>query len=98
LNNNGFKVAVFDPFFKEELVEKYLIENKLERQNFEVLKNLELDTINEFNCLCIVQHHTKVESKLEDIYNAGIMPLIYDCQNKISKKPNSKTILKTLGR
>jgi len=98
LKNNGFKVAAFDPFFKEELIEKYLIENKLEKQNFEVLNNLETDTIKKFSCLCIVQHHTQTKSKLEEIYNNGIMQLIYDCQNKISKKPDSKTILKALGR
>ena len=97
LKNNGFKVATFDPFFKEELIEKYLIENKLERQNFEVLDNLENNTIKNFSCLCIVQHHTKTQSKLQEIYNDNIMPVIYDCQNKISKIPDSKTFLKTLG-
>jgi len=98
LKNNGFKVAAFDPFFKEELIEKYLIENKLEKQNFEVLNNLETNIIKKFSCLCIVQYHTKIQSKLEEIYNDNIMAVIYDCQNKISKKPNSKTFLKALGR
>jgi len=97
LQNNGFNVAVFDPFFKEELIDKYLIENKLEQQNFEVLNNLENDTIKKFSCLCIVQHHTKTKSKLEEIYHNDAISLIYDCQNKITKKPNSKTLLKALG-
>jgi len=97
LQNNGFKVAVFDPFFKEELIDKYLIENKLKQQNFEVLNNLENDALKKFSCLCIVQHHTKIKSKLEEIYHNDAISLIYDCQNKITKKPNSKTLLKALG-
>jgi len=97
LQNNGFKIATFDPFFKEELIDKYLIENKLEQQNFEVLNNLENDTIKKFSCLCIVQHHTKTKSKLEEIYQNNSISMIYDCQNKITKKPNSKTLLKALG-
>ena len=97
LKNNGFNVAVFDPFFKEELIDKYLIENKFEKQNFVVLDNLENNTIKKFSCLCIVQHHTKTKSKLEEIYQNDGISMIYDCQNKIAKKPNSKTLLKTLG-
>lgn len=97
LKNNGFNVAVFDPFFKEELIDKYLIENKFEKQNFVVLDNLENNTLKKFSCLCIVQHHTKTKSKLEEIYQNDGISVIYDCQNKIAKKPNSKTLLKTLG-
>jgi len=97
LQNNGFNVAVFDPFFKEELMKKYLIENKFEKQNFDVLNNLENDTIKKFSCLCIVQHHTKMKSTLEQIYHNDIIPVIYDCQNNIEMKPNSKTVLKSLG-
>jgi len=97
LQNNGFKIATFDPFFKEELIDKYLIENKLKQQNFEVLNNLENDALKKFSCLCIVQHHTKIKSKLEEIYHNDAISLIYDCQNKITKKPNSKTLLKALG-
>lgn len=98
LKNNGFQVAAYDPFFKEELIEKYLIENKLEKQNFEVLFNLENDIIKKFSCLCIVQHHSQIQSKLKEIYNENIVAVIYDCQNMISKQPNSKTFLKALGR
>lgn len=96
LKNNGFNVAVFDPFFKEELIDKYLIENKFEKQNFEVLNNLENDTLKKFSCLCIVQHHTKTESKLEQIYQNGRIPLIYDCQNRL-KKTKSKSFFMSLG-
>ena len=97
LQNNGFKIATFDPFFKDELIDKYLIENKFKQQNFEVLNNLENDAIKKFSCLCIVQHHTKTKSKLEEIYQNNAISVIYDCQNKIAKKPNSKTLLKALG-
>ncbi len=96
LQNNGFKIATFDPFFKEELIDKYLIENKLEQQNFKVLNNLENDTLKKFSCLCIVQHHTKTKSKLEQIYQNGRIPLIYDCQNRL-KKTKSKSFFMSLG-
>jgi UDP-N-acetyl-D-mannosaminuronate dehydrogenase len=97
LKNKGFDIATYDPFFKNELVEKYLIENKLEKQNFVVLDNLENNTIKKFSCLCIVQHHTKIKSVLEQIYHNDAISVIYDCQNNIEKKPNSKTVLKSLG-
>lgn len=96
LKNNGFEVAIFDPFFKEELIEKYLIENKFVKQNFQVLDNLDNNTIKKFSCLCIVQHHTKTQLTLEKIYQNGIIPLIYDCQNKL-KNVESKSTLKSLG-
>lgn len=97
LKNNGFEVAVFDPFFKKELIDKYLFENKLEKQDFEVLENLDDDTISKFSCMCIVQHHTKTKFRLEQIYEHGTIPFIYDCQNKLEHSNESKSILKTLG-
>ena len=97
LKNKGFDVATHDPFFKKELIEKYLIENKLEEQNFEILNTLDDDIIKKFSCLCIVQHHNKTKLKLEQIYKNGKCPLIYDCQNRL-KKTKSKSFLKSLGR
>ena len=32
-----------------------------------------------------------------EIYNESKVPLIYDCQNKIKKDPESKTVLDCLG-
>ena len=96
LKNNGFNVATYDPFFKKELIEKYLTENKLEKQDFEVLDNLDDNILEKFSCLCIVQHHEKTKFKLEQIYQNGKIPLIYDCQNRF-KKLKSKSVLKSLG-
>jgi len=97
LKNQGFKVATHDPFFKKELIEKYLIENKFGEQNFEILDTLEDDIIKKFSCLCIVQHHNKTKLKLEQIYQNGKIPMIYDCQNRLEKAAKSKSILTSLG-
>jgi len=97
LIQRNFKVSVYDPFFKNELLEKYLKENNLNKIKFEVLENLDDESIKKFNCLCIVQHHTKIKDRLNKIYENSIIPFIYDCQNKIENKSSSKTILKSLG-
>ncbi len=97
LIQRNFKVSVYDPFFKNELLEKYLKENNLNNIKFEVLENLDDESIKNFNCLCVVQHHTKIEDRLNEIYENSLIPFIYDCQNKITKKSTSKTILKSLG-
>jgi len=34
---------------------------------------------------------------LEQIYQNGKIPLIYDCQNRLEKSTISKSILKSLG-
>ena len=98
LKNKGFKVATHDPFFKKELIEKYLIENKLGEQNFEILENLEDNALKKFSCLCIVQHHNKTKLRLEQIYHHEQIPMIYDCQNRLEKIAKSKSILMSLGR
>jgi len=97
LKNQGFKVATHDPFFKKELIEKYLIENKLGEQNFEILENLEDNTLKKFSCLCIVQHHNKIKLRLEQIYQNGKISVVFDCQNKLQKTAKSKSILTSLG-
>ena len=97
LIQRNFKVSVYDPFFKNELLEKYLEENNLNNIKFEILKNLDNESIKNFNCLCVVQHHTKIEDRLNEIYENSLIPFIYDCQNKIAKKSTSKTMLKSLG-
>ena len=97
LIQRNFKVSAYDPYFKEELIEKYLKENNLQDIKFDVLKNLDDEVIKKFSCLCIVQHHTKIESRLQEIYKNSLIPLIYDCQNKLEKDNSSKTILKHFG-
>ena len=80
-----------------EHIIKYLIENKLGEQNFEILENLEDNNIKKFSCLCVVQHHNKTKLKLEQIYRHGQIPMIYDCQNRLEKIAKSKSILTSLG-
>jgi len=92
-----FTVAVYDPFFKEEFVGKYLSENNCEGIKLSVLKNLDDSSISKFSCLCIVQYHTKTQPRLNEIYKNSKIPFIYDCQNKLEKINNSKTILKSFG-
>jgi len=97
LIKRNFKVAVYDPYFKDELLEKYLMENNLGKLEFEILKTLSDESIKKFHCLCIVQHHTQIKLRLEEIYKNSLIPLIYDCQNKIVRNTSSKTLLKFFG-
>ena len=92
-----FAISAYDPYYKDELTKKYLIENHLGRLDFEIKSNLDYELIKEYDCICIVQHHAKTRQLLEQIYKKGLVPLVYDCQNKISYDPKSKTILKGLG-
>jgi len=93
-----FSVSVFDPYFKKELLGKYLQENHLENNNFEILDNLDDSTIRPFNGICVVQHHSKTKMRLKQIYKNSSIKIIYDCQNKLLFNHNSKSILKSLGR
>ncbi len=97
LKKKEFKVFGYDPYFKNESVNKYLIENNLNELNFEKIENLNDENLRNISCLCIVQHHDIVRERILEIYEQGKIPLIYDCQHKISKKFNSKSILEFLG-
>jgi UDP-N-acetyl-D-glucosamine dehydrogenase len=89
-----FDVYAYDPFFKKELLEKYLIENKITNKNFEILPNLSDDHLNGKSCLCLVQHHSKTKFRINEIISNSKMPLIYDCQNKL---PLSKSKTKIIS-
>jgi len=102
----GFKIAhnlatrniatsAFDPYYDGNMEKKYLIENGLEKLNFKIISSLE--SIKNFGCICIVQHHTKIKNHLDEIYTKSQVPFIYDCQNQISFNPKSSTILRGLG-
>ena len=96
LKKKGMKVMGYDPYYKEVLKEKYTIENHLNNP-INTISDLDDDSINDFDCLCIVQHHTKIRSDIEKIYSNSKFSFIYDCQNKLDFNPESKTILKKLG-
>ena len=97
LKKKNFKVFGYDPYFSNESIEKYLIENNLNELNFKKIENLNDINLKGISCLCVVQHHDNTKERISEIYKQGIVPLIYDCQHKISKESNSKSILEFLG-
>ena len=97
LVSSGFEVFGYDPFFKAEIIKKYLIENDLSEINFKLVDNLNGEILEKISCICIVQHHDITFEELNEVYKKSKVPLIYDCQNKIKNDLNSKTILDCLG-
>lgn len=97
LTKISIKTAAFDPYFKHELLEKYLIENHLDNLEFKILPSLDDGFIKEYDCICVVQNHTITKHRIKEVYNKSLVPLIYDCQNKISFEPKSKTVLRGFG-
>ncbi len=93
----GFKVSAYDPFFKKELLPKYLKENSLESLDFEQKNDLNDNSLSKIHFLCIFQHHTYKNSILSEIYEINLVPFIYDCQSKFEKIPGAKTYLDSLG-
>ena len=93
-----FEVFGYDPFFKEESIKKYLIENNLEEINFQLVNNLDDSVLKNVSCICIVQHHDISKQLIDSVYHNSRVPLIYDCQNKLQRDFNSKTILESFGR
>ena len=61
------------------------------------MDGLKIDSLKKINCLCIVQHHSDVNSKIKDIYENSLVPYIYDCQSKLQINKKSKTLLEYLG-
>jgi len=98
LKKLGINAVGYDPYYKEELKQKYIIENHLD-QNFEleVIQSINAESIKSFSCVCIVQHHITTEFDLRDIYKNSRVPFIYDCQSRLDYDSVSKTTLKKLG-
>lgn len=97
MKKRGFITYGFDPFFNIDLTEKYLIENHISELNFEILKNIDDDSVKKISCLCIVQHHDDVKERIKEIYEKSLIPFVYDCQNKLVKNQNSKSQIDFLG-
>ena len=94
LNKKDFSVSAYDPYYKKEMHDNYLIANEVKELNFKEIDNLDDDNlIRNFSCICIVQDHTKTRFRLTAIYQKSLIPFIYDCQKKITKDPKSKTVL-----
>ena len=98
LSQKGLDVSAFDPHYKKTLEKKYLIENYMNKLDFKILPNIDEKSVSGFDCICIVQHHTKIKHILDQSYLKSLVPLIYDCQNRITHNPKSKTALKGFGR
>lgn len=96
LLDKKYMVGVYDPFFNDILLEKYLYENNIKEKKFNVQHDISNIT-EEFSCLCIAQHHSHMTPLLQDIYSRGVFPLVYDCQNKLHRNKNSASILRCLG-
>ena len=94
LNKRKISVSAYDPYYKKEMRNNYLIANELKELDFKEVDNLDNDEIiRNFSCICIVQSHTKTKFRLATIYQKSLVPFIYDCQKKIVKDPKSQTIL-----
>lgn len=93
----GFEVSAYDPYFKSENTEKYVIENNIEKLNFEIKSQISMEYVKKFSCICVVQNHTKSKYLLEEIYEKSLVPAIFDCQGRIERKMESKSALYTLG-
>ena len=92
---NKFDCSVYDPFFNPDLIDKYIAENHLKFKNFNVLTSLDTNIIEDFSCMCIVQHHSKSKFRINEIIKKSLIPVVYDCQNKLDLE--SKTIVKSFG-
>jgi len=97
LTDKGFKVFVYDPFFKNELQQKYLKENGMGGFELRVIEQLSDENLKKFDCMCVVQHHIKDNFRINEIYSKSLIPLIYDCQSKLSLNIKSDTKLIKFG-
>ena len=98
LKKLGVDAVGYDPYYQKELKQKYIIENHLdENTELEILQSLDNESIKGFGCICVVQHHTKIEFDLRNIYKNSQVSLIYDCQNRLEYNAESKTKLMKLG-
>ena len=98
LKTLGVNSVGYDPYYKEELKQKYIIENHLDASiELEIIQSLDIESIKNLGCICVVQHHSKTEFDLRSIYKNSQVPCIYDCQSKLEYNPESKTKLMKLG-
>ena len=89
-----YDVGVYDPFLKPELLPKYLKENDMSEKQFGIVDDLGTAG---YSCLCVVQHHSKVTSLLQNAYAKEVYQVIYDCQDRLRRRPDTTTVLKCLG-
>ncbi len=95
----GFKVRTFDPYYDEALQPRYLLENGMGGgpARFRAAGELSAATLRGTSCLCIVQHHARARRQVEEAYAASLVPVVYDCQNRLMPVAGSRSILDRLG-
>lgn len=97
LLGRGSDCSIYDPYLNPGLLDKYLAENHMTHTTFGIAGSLDDAEIGSFSCICIAQHHSKTKFRLDEIYKNSSIPVIYDCQNKLTPMAESKTLLTFLG-
>ena len=92
--HRGYDTLVYDPFLNINTLDDYLKENKIKKAEFRATPKIEEGS----SCLCICQHHSKTIPILNELYNKGTFPLIYDCQGRLRYNTNTPTRLEGLGK
>ncbi|MEK0321073.1 MAG: hypothetical protein QQN61_08295, partial [Nitrosopumilus sp.] len=67
------------------------------QDTIEIIEKLDDDSIKNSSCICIVQNHTIDRDRLQEIYDKGLVKLIYDCRQDIVKNDKSDTQIRYLG-
>lgn len=94
-----FRVRAFDPFYDGSLLPRYLVDNGMggEDAPFEAVGDLGEATLRGTSCLCIVQHHARARRQVEEAYASSMVPVVYDCQNRLRPVAESRAVLDRLG-
>ena len=97
----GFAVRTYDPHYDGALLPKYLKENGLDaaekRPAFEAAAEISAETLRGVSCLCVVQHHEGARRQVDEAYAGGLVPVVYDCQNRLVPLAGCRTVLDRLG-
>ena len=98
LERRKFRIGGYDPYFNQELLEKYLKENFLKELDFEIVEKITDEKISKFSCMCLVQNHFIDKFRINEIYEKSKIKMIYDCLGNLDTNNESKTILKVFGK
>lgn len=106
----GFAVKTHDPHYDAALLPKYLRENGMGGEEgggggmgggggpaFEAAAEISAETLRGVSCLCVVQHHERARRQVDEAYAGGLVPVVYDCQNRLVPAAGCRTVLDRLG-
>lgn len=97
LASRGVAAAAHDPYYDPALLPKYLGENRLPGLGFRHAPTLEDGELAGAGCLCLVQHHARYMFRVGEIYERGLVPLVYDCQSRLEARPGARAELASPG-